>query len=174
MYPKRFLRLLPLVLCVSILCPAMTVLALPDDVKQQIEVAASSGQLLLNDGWSTIKGKPELPARVTQGTMQISGTEIRVFTKNDELQTVIASGSPARFQQQLTLGQEPAKANAKTINFDNKTRLLILDTNVELNQGGKVVVGDHVEYNIDTGAASASGKDGEQAHITIPPRKGKP
>jgi len=174
MHPKRFLRLLTPIFCLSVLGSAMSALALPEDSKQQIEVAASSGQLLLNDGWSTIKGKPELPARVSQGSMQISGTEIRVFTRNDELQTVIATGSPARFQQQLNPGQEPAKASAKTINFDNKTRLLILDNTVELNQGGKVVVGDHVEYNIDTGAASASGKDGEQAHITIPPKKGKP
>ena len=173
MFPRRRSLLLHALLGMTVGCP-VSVMALPEDAKQPIEVSASSSELSLKDGWSTLKGKPELPAKVSQGTMQITGLEIRYFSKNDELQSATASGNPARFQQLLTAGQEPVKASAKQFRLDNKTRLLILDSNVELNQGGKVVNGDHVEYNIDTGAASASGKDGEQAHITIPPKKGKP
>lgn len=173
MHPRRTRLSLRPILCICLLVTATSILALPEDAKQPIDVAASSGEMSLGDGLSVLKGTLELPARITQGSLQITGTEIRIVKQHDELQSATATGNPARFQQQLTPGQEPVKANAREIKFDNKSRVLILDTMVELNQVGKVLVGNHVEYNLDSGGVSASSKDGQQVHMTIPPSKGK-
>ncbi len=174
MHPRLSRRLLRSILCLATLITATSLSALPEDSKQPIDVAASSGELSLGDGLSVLKGTQELPAKITQGSLQISGTEIRIVKLHDELQSATAIGNPARFQQQLTQGQEAVKASASVIKFDNKVRVLMLDTMVELNQVGKVLVGNHAEYNLDTGVVSASSKDGQQVHMTIPPSKGKP
>ena len=52
--------------------------ALPEDQHQQIAVVADSSEIHLNEGLQIYRGTEAVPAHITQGSMEIFGTEIRI------------------------------------------------------------------------------------------------
>lgn len=154
---------------------AVPLLALPEDSQQAVNVDASSGGFSLADGWVIYKGTNEKPAKVSQGSLIVTGLEIRIYHEHGELQTVIVTGNPARFQQIINPNEEPVHASGKQIKLDSKTRLLTIDSDdatAEFNQKGTTARGTHFDYNLDTHRANATAAPGgEQIHMTFPPKK---
>ncbi len=140
--------------------------ALPDDQNQTIDVKAESSEINLNDGIYIHRGTDTEPARITQGSMQVSGTEIRIESPGGVLKRVTATGTPARFQQQPDIDQAVIHASGHTLDYDNDKRTLNVDGEAELNQNGNVISAPHIDYNLDTRIANASG-DG--VRMSIPP-----
>ncbi len=169
MLPDRNLRLMRPILCILGLLATSTLLALPEDSKQQYEIYAPKADADADKSWTVLTGTQENPARIKQGTMLITAPEIRYLDDHNQIQTIIATGNPARFQQQPKTDQELVKASGKQLKFDNNTRNLTIDTNAELNQGGKLTQANHIDYNADTGRVG-----GEQFRAIFPPNKAKP
>lgn len=144
-------------------------LALPEDASSPITIDADSFSGSLEGGWSTLKRTDANPARITQGSLIIEGVEIRIFSENGEVQSVIATGNPARFQQQPAADKPVIRGSGKEIRLDNKTRLLSLDQSVELNQNDIIYSGAHIDYNLDSRQV-----DGTDVHMTVPPRATPP
>ncbi|MFN8926189.1 MAG: LPS-assembly protein LptD [Rhodospirillales bacterium] len=68
-----------------------------------------------------------------------------------------AAYGPARAQETPGEGREPAVINADQLTFDDGLGLVIATGNVELSQGGRLLIADTVTYNQKTNVATASG-----------------
>jgi lipopolysaccharide export system protein LptA len=160
-------------LCLLLLS-AMAI-ALPEDATQPIETESLSSELLLEEGIVIYHGSDAKPATVSQGTLVITGAEIRIVRKNEVLQSVTASGKPARFQQQPAADQELIHASGELITLDNSTRVLTIETSAEFSQAGNTMSAPHIDYNLDTRRANASGSaDGLPVRMSMPPTPGVP
>ncbi len=170
MTPHRFLDLRPAALLLAVLLPICAT-ALPEDAAQEIVVDAASTELFLDQGLVVYKGTAENPARITQGSLVISGSEIRLERADDgSLEKITATGIPARFEQQPAVDQGVVQASGETLVFDNSARLLTLDVSAEFSQTGNVLTGHHIDYNLDTRRASATSRSAEeQTRMVIPP-----
>lgn len=145
--------------------------ALPEDASQPIETYASSTQADLDLGLVIYRGSPETPVRVSQGSMVITGTEIRIEMRDGALQRATAIGSPARFQQQPAADRAIIHVSGQTLVFDNAAQVLTADVNAGLIQAGYTINSDHIDYDIKAGLANATGSaDGEQTRTIIPPQ----
>lgn len=131
--------------------------ALPEDQQKPIAIDNPSGDATLNGEDVTLRGTADKPARVTQGTMEISGMEIYIDRQNRTLQGIRATGNPARFQQQPAADQEVVHVSGETMTLDNIKQTVSVDTNAEYNQGGNSMSATHLDYNMETGAANATG-----------------
>jgi lipopolysaccharide export system protein LptA len=164
----RFPELKPAALLLTALLPAFA-FGLPDDAEQQIVVDSLYNELLFDQGLFIYRGTADKPARITQGSLEISGTEIRLEKETDgSLRKVTVTGTPARFQQQPAVDQDIVHASGLTIVFDNAAQLLTIDESAELSQAGNVLTHQHIEYNLETRSASSSGSAETQGRMTFP------
>jgi len=158
----------PLLLA-GLMLPGVACIALPDDAQQPILIEASSTELLLDRGYYVYRGTAESPARITQGSMQISGVEITVERSEGMLRKVTATGEPARFQQQPAADKAVIHASGNTLVYDNSARLIFADDNAEFHQADSSLSGFHIEYNLDTSNVNATGRNAdERARMIIP------
>jgi len=161
-------RLLRLAVGMGLLLLAETANSLPDDAKQPIETESLSSELLLEEGIVIYHGSDARPAKISQGSLVITGTEIRLVRKNQVLQSVMAKGKPARFQQQPSSDQALVNASGELITLDNTTHLLTIEEAAEFNQAGNTMNASHIDYNLDTRRATASGSaDGSQVRMSL-------
>ena len=146
---------------------------LPEDENMPLEIEANYNEIYLDRGYSVYRGSEDEPAIATRGSMRISGQEIVVEREAGVIARVTARGSattPARFQQQPAVDQAIVHASGAILLFDNQARLVTADGDAEFSQAGNTLNGQHIEYNLDTRFASASGGDtSERVRMYIPP-----
>jgi lipopolysaccharide transport protein LptA len=140
--------------------------ALPDDASKPITTEAANSEFMFDEGVEIHYGTDEQPARISQGSMVISGREIRIERKGGVLIRVTATGNPARSEQQPAADQDIVYIRGNTLVFDNASRIFSADGDVELLQAGDTIVGNHIDYYIDTGRAR-----GDQLRILIQPEE---
>jgi lipopolysaccharide transport protein LptA len=140
--------------------------ALPDDSTKPIATEAANSEFMFDEGVEVHYGTAEQPASISQGSMIISGQEIRIERKGGTLIRVTATGSPAHSQQQPAADQDIVYIRGNTLVFDNASRTFSADGDVELLQAGDTIVGNHIDYYIDTGRAR-----GDQLRIVIQPEE---
>lgn len=158
-----------LVLCTGLLL-SQSIAALPEDAQQPIEMDWNSGDFGLDDGLIILYGSDQEPAAIRQGSMLITGTEIRIERDAEGINKVTTTGQPARFQQQLEPGQEPLRASGLTLIFDNLNQQLTLHEEVEVQHAGMRTQTYHFEYDLATRRfRSSRDPDGEQARLVVPP-----
>jgi len=145
--------------------------ALPEDASQPIVGEAGSSELYLGEGLIIYRGTPDNPARISQGSIMIQGTEIRIERGSDgALRQLTATGTPARFQQQPEADQELIYANGLTLIFDNNSQILKLVEEAEFIQAGNTLSGQVIEYNVNARRANASSSSTEDpVRMFIPP-----
>jgi lipopolysaccharide export system protein LptA len=158
------LVLAPLPALLLLACSSL--LALPDDGSKPITIESDNSEFMLDEGVEIHYGTVEEPARIAQGSMVISGQEIRVERKGNALIRVTATGTPARSQQQPSVDQEIVYITGNSLVFDNASRIFSADGDVQLLQAGDTIVGNHIDYYIDTGRAR-----GDQLRIIIQPEE---
>jgi len=160
-----------LVLALSGMLVSTLLSALPEDASQPIVVEAGSSELYLGEGLIIHRGSADNPARITQGSIMIEGTEIRIERGSDgTLRQLTATGTPARFQQQPEADQELVYANGLTLSFDNTTQILKLVEEAEFIQAGNTLSGQLIEYDVNARRANASSSSTEDpVRMFIPP-----
>jgi lipopolysaccharide export system protein LptA len=164
---QRGLAVVLLAMCAGL---ATTAQALLEDALQPIEMDWNESDIDLSSGLMILRGSDMEPASIRQGSMQITGAEIRIERDGEVITKVTATGNPARFQQQLTIGQEPLKASGLTMVFDNASQVLTIDEKAELLQAGIQTNGHHFEYSMTTQRLRAiRDPDGEQVRMVLPP-----
>lgn len=150
-------------------------LALPEDANQNIFIEAHSSDVDLDRGLTTFFGSEEEPVRISQGSMLITGTEIEVQRENGVLRTVVATGKPAHFQQQLEPGQPLLHASGFTLTFDNAAQVLTIEQNAQVFQEGESgysMSSHRVDYDLRARRGSAvKGPDGEPVRMVITPNQ---
>ncbi|MGA0805972.1 MAG: lipopolysaccharide transport periplasmic protein LptA [Pseudohongiellaceae bacterium] len=144
--------------------------ALPEDAQQPIELDWNESDIGLDDGLMVLRGTDAEPASIRQGSMHITGSEIRIERAGELITRITTTGSPARFRQQLEAGQEPLQASGLTLVFDNASQILTIEEEAELIQAGTRTNAHHFEYNLATRRIKASrDPDGDQVRMVLQP-----
>ncbi|UCX06055.1 lipopolysaccharide transport periplasmic protein LptA [Shewanella glacialimarina] len=149
-------------LAISIL--AGNAVAKEGDLKQELKIAAVSQRADVKNNQIIFNG----PVKITQGSINIEADELRAFSaENGQTKTLIATGNPATFSQELDDGRI-GTASANEIRYDLATTGLLLTGNAKLDQAGSKVTGNVIRYNINAQEliAESTGK-GEDRVITI-------
>lgn len=144
--------------------------ALPEDRQQTLEIDADSQEGTLNQDM-TFRGSDEKPAQIIQGSMRVSGNQIHIKWIDGEIQSVVAEGNPARFQQQPAAEDPVVHISGQSMTLDNVKQTITVDRNVEYNQGGNSMSSNHLDYNMTTGTANATSvPGGDRVRMSIQPQ----
>ncbi|WP_169306962.1 lipopolysaccharide transport periplasmic protein LptA [Ferrimonas sediminicola] len=139
--------------------------ALDSDTLQKVEVKADNSRADLPNGMVIYSGR----VRITQGTLLINADELRAEATDDKVvTTLIASGSPATYQQMLENGKL-AEAQANEIRYDIQKRILTLKGKAEMRQSGSLVQGDSIQYDLEKQMLVAEGSEDEQITTIFQP-----
>jgi lipopolysaccharide export system protein LptA len=166
----RFARaaVLPLAL-VSLLAHA-----LPTDRNEALRIEADKQEIDLKQGVVVYSGD----AKFVQGTLEINAKKITIQRDKDQsVESVIAEGTPAKYQQQPEAGKPIIHAEANKLNYNVKKEYMVMDGNVSIEQDGAVTKSGHADYDIKSQTAKFSGgenKTSGRVETIIPAKTEKP
>lgn len=148
-------KFLALAAC-SLLLTSQLVFALASDKEQPIKINAGTQHISLKDGVTTYASG----ASLTQGSLKLEAEKITLIrSKNQDIQTVIAEGNPAKYQQTPDDGKATVHAEASSITYQVDKEQLILDKNVSVEQDGTITRGGRIEYDTKEQVVRASKGD---------------
>lgn len=155
-------------LAAALLAPAA--FALPEDRGQPIYIESDRAERDGLNGVTTYEGD----VRLRQGSLNIRADRLTVHTgTNNEVQRVIAEGSPARFEQKPNAEDPPIAAQALTIRYDVDQEQLKLLRNAWMEQGEATMSGNRIDYDMASEVLKAEGDaDSERPRIemVLPPQ----
>lgn len=162
--------LLALGVCVT----SMVSFALPSDRNQPISLLADRATYNDKTGITTYSGN----VIIEQGSMKLHAASIVAnLNANKQISTVNASGSPAKFQQQLDTNRGIARGEAQKIVYNAETGILNLVGNAYLYQDGASIRGNSLKYSMNKGdievSGGGSGASKGRVQIIIPPSSSK-
>ena len=165
------------VICTAgLICFSASVFALPSDRSQPISLVADKATYNERTGVTTYSGN----VLIEQGTMKIQAASIVAqLNKNKQISTITATGSPAKFQQQVDTGSSVARGEAQKIVYDAESGLLNLIGNAYLYQNGASIRSNTLKYSMNKGDIEASGSSNTtgspkgRVQIIIPPNSSK-
>ena len=149
--------------------------ALPTDKTETIRGSADNLTVDQKNGVATYTGS----VKIAQGSLMISADSIVIHTNADSsVEKMIATGSPARFQQQPEKDQGVVTAAAKQITYTPNNEHLLLVEEASVEQNGAVMSGPHIDYDLVKEVMKAAGNNtasggGQRIEIVIPPKGGK-
>jgi len=147
----------------------MTGQALPDDRYQLINGAADNLVINQKSGLATYTGS----VTIQQGSLKITADKIVIHTLADgSTDKIIATGTPARFEQQPQADQSVIKANASSITYTPKDERLLLIENASISQNGDTMKGPQIDYDLAGEVMKAMGgaNSGSRVEFVIAPR----
>lgn len=145
--------------------------ALKSDVEEAVRIEADSAVFDKMVGTASYDGN----VNIRQGTLQILATHIEINAPNNEIQSIVATGSPVSLQQKMDNGKL-VQGKAREIRYLVKEKRLILDGDAELMQDKDRFTSNHIEYLPDSGQLKAGGtaskgKSGRVSAIFYPTNK---
>lgn len=157
--------------CLSQVVLLPVAMALPEDAGQPITGTYDNSLLLLDEGRQVFYGTPVTPARITQGTLKISGQEITIERADGEVKKITVTGNLAHYEQQPAVDQAIITAEAETITLDYESQHMSAVGRVRFTRGRDELTGCQVDYYLeDRRLATPTCPDGTQAEFTIAPR----
>ena len=126
---------------------------------EPVEVSANSATFKQSAGTGVYRGNAEL----IQGNRHLYADVIRLFTRNNELVRVEATGNPVRMQEGKDL-----QARAKNLVYNLSTRTLVLTGDAHVDHQGNTFEGARVEYNLDSRRVDASSDGDKRVRLVIP------
>ena len=177
MIPAKFrIFLSPLLLAATAIVASYSSItyALPSDKNETIRGSADNLTVDQKNGIATYTGS----VTISQGSLKISADSIVIHTNPDSsVEKMIATGSPARFQQQPEQDQGIVTASAKQITYTPNNEHLILIEDASVEQNGAVMSGPHIDYDLVKEVMKAAGTksnsgEGQRIEIVIPPKGG--
>lgn len=147
-----------------------SVFALPSDRNQPISLVADRATYNEKTGVTTYTGN----VMIEQGTMKLHADSIvGQLNSQRQLQTVNATGRPAKFQQQISAQKGIARGEAQKIVYNAETGIITLTGNAYLNQDGASVRGNTLRYSMNKGDIEAQGSGSNRVQLVIPPSASK-
>jgi len=173
-------RFLPFIMAgIALITLPLGTLALPSDKEQAIEIQANSAERDEKLGVTTYEGNVD----IKQGSLHITAEKVTITTTRssaddtEELESLTATGERAHFRQQLEAGGDFVEADAKTIHYVVSDRKVQLHGEAQLIQGGSIISGDRIVYDIAAQRVQAraevnsSNAPVERVKVIIPPKK---
>lgn len=154
-----------LALAALCLLAAGAALALPEDRQQPIRITSDSA--VQEDDKVTYRGDVE----IIQGSLKINAAQVVVSHAEGRVQRVVATGEPARFQQQPEPEGGLVKAAARTMIYYQSENRIELLRNAQVDRDGSTVTGDRIEYLIgsETVRAQSSGTRPGRVEMVLQP-----
>ena len=157
---------------VSLMCLSVSVFALPSDRSQSISLVADKATYSERTGITTYTGN----VIIEQGTMKLQAASlVAQLNKNKQMSTITATGSPAKFQQQLESNRGIARGEAQKIVYNAETGIINLIGNAYLYQDGASIRSNTLKYSMNkgdieaSGTSDAAGTSKGRVQIIIPP-----
>ncbi|EPR80678.1 LptA, protein essential for LPS transport across the periplasm [Acinetobacter gerneri DSM 14967 = CIP 107464 = MTCC 9824] len=157
----------------------MSAFALQSDRNQPISLVADRATYNDKTGVTTYSGN----VIIEQGTMKLQAANIVAnLNKNRQMSVVTATGSPAKFQQQVDSDKGVAKGEASKIVYNAETGIITLIGNAYLYQNGASIRSSTLKYSMNKGdieasgssnSTSGSGSSSGRVQIIIPPSSSK-
>lgn len=156
----------------------MSAMALPSDRDKPIEIESNTADIDNKKGVSVYKGKVVM----TQGTTRITGDVVTVYSKNQEVQKIVAEGYSKRayYEEQQADAQGTLQAWGHTIDYMVANDKIKLIKQAQLTQKGDTFKGERIDYDITKQTVNAKGNEtkvGSEGRVQMviqpKPEKGK-
>ena len=145
--------------------------ALESDIKQQAIIDADHQEIDLAKNFAVFSGN----VTIKQGSILISATRLEIFNHGvSGKEVMILTGDPARFSQQLALGDKVI-AQANEIRFERSNNMIKLTNNAQIQQNESLVKGQFISYDMANKLLSANGSTDNKKRVTtiLQPTKDK-
>lgn len=157
---------------VGLMTLSVMTFALPNDRNKPISLLADYATYNDKTGITTYKGN----VIIEQGTMKLQAASLVAnLNQNKQITTIVANGSPAKFEQQLDTNRGIARGEAQKIQYNAETGILTLIGNAYLKQDGASLRGNTLKYSMNkgdveiSGGSNAAGSNKGRVEIIIPP-----
>jgi lipopolysaccharide export system protein LptA len=158
-------------LCLLVSGMVSTAHALQSDVEAPVQIEADSAVFDKIAGTATYDGN----VSIKQGTLEILAAHIEINAPNNEIHSIVATGSPVSLKQNMDNGKL-AQGKAQTMQYLVKEKRLILNGNAELTQDKDRFTSNHIEYltatgQLKAGGTGSKGKSGRVSAVFYPTNK---
>ena len=127
--------------------------ALPDDADKPINIRADSVEYDQNGNRIIYRGS----VQVDQGTLRVTAETMTIDLQDGKkVLRIVAEDTPAHYQQQIEVDEEPVRAQALTIIYHTQDERVDLKGDGNLGQEGSTLTGDLIVYDIVAGRVDAS------------------
>ncbi|WP_404401380.1 lipopolysaccharide transport periplasmic protein LptA [Idiomarina seosinensis] len=132
------------------------------DFAKAIELTAAQEELDLKNNRLVLTGD----VTIRQGTLEITADRLEALrNKQQQTETFIAVGSPARYTQQLDDGSQ-ISAQANRITYYQSRQVLELTGDAQLSQGSSSSSAQIITYDLAGQKVTASGEGSENNRVT--------
>ncbi|MBT4145524.1 MAG: lipopolysaccharide transport periplasmic protein LptA [Gammaproteobacteria bacterium] len=147
-----------------------SVFAIDGDTAQPVSIESNSGFYDDKKGVSIYTGM----VIVMQGSMRMDADKVVVYMENREIQKLVATGTPVKFQQTPEEGKEDVHGKALTAEYYPETKLLIMVEEAVVWQGKNSTASERIEYDriAEVVKAGSSGSDSKRVHVILQPKDG--
>ncbi len=144
---------------------------LPTDRDQPLQVAADSASFNEKTGIATYRGS----VVIRQGTLEVRADEVVITVdKEGNVSTTVATGKPARYQQQVDPKKGLVSAEASRIDYDLRNETISLTGQARLKQDGASFQGASIVYAIARQQVEAKGDASSRVQLILPPQPRAP
>lgn len=150
------------------LLAGQSVLALSSDRHQSIIIHSDSAERDETKGTTTYSGNVVMQ----QGSMRIEADEVVIVNDKSKVTQIVATGKPARYQQQPSEGEGPVVAQANRLEYNIAQDTLHLIDSALLQQEGTSLSGNRIDYDVKKSVVKAGGdaNQNERVKMVIPAR----
>ncbi len=148
---------------------SVDILALESDAQQPIYIDSNT---------ATYNDKAQISIYTgdvvtVQGSLKVWSDKLVVYLKNGEINKLVATGKPARFEQIPSPGAEKIKGEALTGEYYPGKNLLILKKKAIVKQGDHTTVSELIRYDSRNSLVKAGEKssDSKRVHSVFIPHK---
>ena len=152
----------------------LTIIALPSsalesDKYQPINIEADRAEFDRKAGTAAYFGNVVLQ----QGSLIIYADKISLIREGEELKEAVATGKPARFQQQLDDSDKLTRARSQTMRFNTNQQKVTLLKEAFLKQGENSFSGEQIIYDTEKERVSARASTSDTAQTEAPKKPGR-
>jgi lipopolysaccharide export system protein LptA len=152
-----------------------TAWSLPGDRDQPILIKSNKAELDESKGMSIYQGEVMLE----QGSIKLAADEVTIFSNQNGVYRILATGTPAHFQQIQKKNDTPIHAFGNSINYLLELELIELRENAKLEQQKNIFTGERIDYDMKqrlVNAESGPGDktEGSRVEMVIQPNKKAP
>jgi len=142
--------------------------ALESDNQQPITVESDAGFYDDKKGLSIYTGN----VIIEQGSMRLEADKVVVYLQKREIEKMIATGRPVKFQQTPEEGKEDVHGNSLIAEYYPETALLVMMQEAIVWQGGNSTASERIEYDriAEVVKAGSEGSSDSRVHVILQPK----
>lgn len=153
----------------AIIFYCQSVLALPSDENQPIQIQADKAEFNEKNGTAIYTGD----VKIKQGTLKVIADVVTIYRNANGVETIVAVGKPAHYRQKPEENKADVFAHAKTIEYHVQKEIIKLIDDAKLEQEGNTFTGQKIDYFMKKQLVKANSqqKNGRVFTTILPDKK---